>query len=183
MRTVVITSGPAALTFEQVLAQLREVSTAEQLLLTTVHMPAAEAMFLQTTGCHPTTTLLEHRQAGWPVCDTAIKLKRGPVQAVASVRYTDPLGVEQTLPGTAWRLRHVDEQTAMVLLLDTPALQEGSEVVVGYTAGFATVPPDVTAWLLGHVAYLWAHRGDEDMPADPLPHLNNLIAGWARTPI
>jgi uncharacterized phiE125 gp8 family phage protein len=183
MRTVVITPGAAALTFEEVQAQLREVSTAERLWLTQIIMPAVEGLFLEATRCHLTPTVLEHRQHGWPVCDNAIALNRGPVQSVASVKYIDPAGTEQTLPTSAWRLRHVDEQTAHVLPLDAPEAQEHTEVVVRYTAGFAVVPAHARTWLLGQVAHLWANRGDEAQQAEPLPHLNTLIAGWARVAI
>lgn len=183
MRTVVITPGAAALTFDEVQAQLREVSTAEQLWLTQIIMPAVEGLFLQATRCHLTPTVVEHRQHGWPLQGGAITLQRGPVQSVASVTYTDPAGATQTLATTSWRLRHDDEQTTSVQLLDTPEVQDGSEVVVRYTAGFATVPANARAWLLGQVAHLWANRGDEAQQADPLPHLNTLIAAWSRVPI
>lgn len=184
MRSVIVAPGAAAISFETLVAHLKGDLTDEQAYVEGVLVPAVQGMFSRLTRCFATSTTVEHRQHGWPDLANCIDLQWGPVSGVLSVSYTDAAGQPQTLPSDQWRLRHRDGQSSSVVLLSNPVVQDGSEVVVRYTAGFVAVPAEVELWMLGHIAHAWANRGDGGgIPAEPLPNLDVFIAAWRRAAI
>lgn len=183
MPTAVITPGAAAVTAADVRAQARIDATDEDAYITGFLIPSVEQMFVDATRCRLTTTVLEQVGYAWP-CDGLLPLLEGPVQSVASVTYTAVGGAATVLPTAGWRLQAMDDQTARLVLLSTPELEEGGTVAVRYTAGFTATPAPARLWLLAHVAHFFNHReaaasGD----LKPLPFVSHLIAKWLRVPI
>jgi uncharacterized phiE125 gp8 family phage protein len=100
------------------------------------------------------------RAAGFPCADKAIRLWKGPVTAIVSVKYDDSDGVEQTLAS----FRLVEGANAKLLPAygsswPVAKAAEGS-VRITYTAGYAAdeIPPELDQAMLLLIGHFYANR-------------------------
>lgn len=90
----------------------------------------------------------------------AIELPASPVTAVASIKYLDVDGVEQTMPDTDYTV-DTDSLIGRVVAEEWPETADKINAVrVRYTSGwsFADFPPVLKQWLVIRVATLYEHR-------------------------
>lgn len=93
----------------------------------------------------------------------AAELELGPdVSSIVSIQYLDAAGAAQTMPGTDYVLDSVDVTECWVLPvagMSWPSTADtGNAVRVRITAGMATVPESVRAWMLLRLGTLYANR-------------------------
>lgn len=112
-----------------------------------------------------------------------IRLPRGPVQSVSSVKYVDGNGTEQTVSGSLYQA-DVYSTPARIRLVSgaawpTPKMGHMNAVLVTYLAGYATVNAipkaarDAMKLILTH---LERNRGDES--AEMPPAVKHLLAPY-----
>lgn len=118
----------------------------------------------------------------------AILLGLGPVQSIASVKYYDLAGVQQTLDPATYSLDSDSNDRAGYVLPSASAstwpdtLDAANALRVrfacGYGASGAAVPPDIIAWIKARVATLYKHRDETvvstivvQVPSGPLDSL------------
>jgi uncharacterized phiE125 gp8 family phage protein len=115
--------------------------------------------------------------------DGLLRLPRGPIVAVESIRLRDELGALVDLDLSAYRaVPHsnlITRPSGADWSLD--AYPPGPDrIVVRYTAGFGTEPADVPQRVRAAIkvilAHLYEHRGDDDV-ADIPPAAEALLAG------
>ena len=136
---------------------LRVDGTDEDALIQGLISAARETCEDRTEGTVPVT--------GWRLTlDTfpdAIKLPRPPIVSVESVKYIDTAGVQQTLSPLDYVVDTASSPGYIV-----PAFGKAwpetrgqiNAVEVEYTAGSATPPAAIKAWLLLAVGDMYAHR-------------------------
>lgn len=91
----------------------------------------------------------------------AIALPNPPVSAVASVKYTDTAGVEQTIDPDSYVLADYGMVPSIYPLDPWPSVGAyPNPVRVRYTASGAAVPAVVKVAMLELVAYYYEHRDD-----------------------
>ena len=91
----------------------------------------------------------------------AIKLPRGPVASVASVKYLDANGVEQTLSPADYLVDTVSTPGYIVPAYgkEWPTTRDQiNAVTVDYTAGNATPTHALKAWMLLAIGEMYANR-------------------------
>lgn len=115
-----------------------------------------------------------------------IDLQLPDVQAIASVKYLDVAGTEQTLASTAYRL---DASTTPCWLLpaygsEWPATLEAANAVrvcfsVGFGDAAADVPEDIRLWMIAHAAQvLRVPEGITTGQLASLPFVDHLLDTW-----
>ncbi len=149
--------------------------------LLTIYIGAAREWAESMLGYRVGQVVVETVLSAFPAA--SIELESGPVLSVASVKYLDEAGVEQTLSDTAYVL---DRSVAPALLrLATgqswPATQAATNaVVIRYTLGYSAVgddpqvlplPNGILAAMLLVIAHRYRNREDstvEQMQSIPL---------------
>lgn len=140
-------------------AHLRVSAAAEDALIT-LYLSSAKAAIESATAKLLTAQTVIQKAEGFPCGDRAIRLFKGPVSAIVSVKYDDVNGVEQTL--TDFRLiEGVNAKLLPAYASSWPVAKaaEGS-VRITYTAGYATngVPPEIDQAVLYLVAHFYSNR-------------------------
>lgn len=164
------TAAPArrAVTLSDALAQVREFegdNGAGDALLEGFIAAAHEACEQRTERTLITSTW-QLTMDGFPVANwlAAIRILRSPVQAVASIKYDDADGVEQTLAPTAYRVNINAEPATVTPVGSWPATLAGhtGTVRVTFVAGYGDNPADVPMplrqWVLLAVGDLYERR-------------------------
>lgn len=85
-----------------------------------------------------------------------------PYLSMSTVTYTDSGGASQTMPSTDYWVDLTDA-VPVLRFLESPAIKEGTMIVVSYTAGYADLPPEVThaaISLIGH----WYNNPEATQP-------------------
>jgi len=135
------------------------VSTDDTLLTRLISVARAEAEGITQRSLAPTTW--EVVLDTWP--SREIRLPRGPVTAVSSVKYYDEDGVEQTLSASIYET-DLDSLVARVQPRDGEEWPDlavmANAVRVRYTAGWtaSAIPVEIKQWILVRVAGLYAQR-------------------------
>lgn len=152
-----ITTPTEPITLAEAKLHLRVDDTAEDALITALISAARETCEDRIEGTIPVT--------GWRLTldsfPDAIKLPRGPVSSAESVEYIDESGVEQTLSSLDYLV-----DTASTPGYVVPAYGKAwpetrdqiNAVVVEYTAGSATTPHALKAWMLLAIGEMFANR-------------------------
>lgn len=152
-----ITTPTEPVTLAEAKLHLRVDGTDEDALIQGLISAARETCEDRTEGTVPVT--------GWRLTlDTfpdAIKLPRPPIVSVESVQYIDTAGVQQTLSPLDYVVDTASSPGYIV-----PAFGKAwpetrgqiNAVEVEYTAGSATPPAAIKAWLLLAVGDMYAHR-------------------------
>ena len=153
-----ITTPTEPVTLAEAKLHLRGVDdTAEDALITALISAARETCEDRIEGTIPVT--------GWRLTldafPDAIKLPRGPVASVESVKYLDAAGVEQTLSPLDYLVDTASMQGYIV-----PAYGKAwpdtrgqiNAVTVEYTAGSASAPHALKAWMLLAIGEMFANR-------------------------
>jgi uncharacterized phiE125 gp8 family phage protein len=116
----------------------------------------------------------------WPADNGPIKLPRGPIQSVTSVKYTDSAEVQTTLTVTTDYL--VSTVQAKIIpaynkCWPMAALRPIDAIVVRYVAGYVTVPRRYREAVLLVTSWGYNHRGDDphDMDASTMRAVKALI--------
>lgn len=152
-----ITTPIEPITLAEAKLHLRVDDTAEDALITALISAARETCEDRIEGTIPVTVWRLTLDA-FP---DAIKLPRGPVASVESVKYLDAAGVEQTLSPMDYVVDTVSSPGYIVPAFGKawPETRDQINAVeVEYTAGSATPPPAVKAWMLLAVGDMYAHR-------------------------
>lgn len=110
-----------------------------------------------------------------------IVLPKGPVTAVASIKYDDPAGAEQTLPPETYAVDLVSDPQCIVLnagqswpvVAATP-----NPVRVEFTTGYETLPKRMKTGVLMTVASLYDDRTTGELPGAALDMLEPFRTGW-----
>ena len=153
-----ITTPTEPVTLAEAKLHLRGVDdTAEDALITALISAARETCEDRIEGTIPVT--------GWRLTldafPDAIKLPRGPVASVESVKYLDAAGVEQTLSPLDYLVDTASMQGYIV-----PAYGKAwpdtrgqiNAVAVEYTAGSDAAPHALKAWMLLAIGEMFANR-------------------------
>lgn len=159
-----ITTPVEPITLAEAKLHLRVDDTAEDALITALISAAREACEDRIEGTVPVT--------GWRLTldafPDAIKLQRGPVSSVESVKYLDAAGVEQTLSPLDYLV-----DTASTPGYIVPAFGKAwpdtrdqiNAVTVEYTAGSAAPAHALKAWMLLAIGEMYANReGSAERP-------------------
>lgn len=152
-----ITTPTEPVTLAEAKLHLRETDTAEDALITALISAARETCEDRIEGTIPVT--------GWRLTldsfPDAIKLPRGPIASVESVKYLDTAGVEQTLSSLDYLVDTASTQGYIVPAYgkEWPETRDQiNAVTVEYTAGAATAPHALKAWMLLAVGEMFANR-------------------------
>ena len=127
--------------------------------LLSVMVSAARELGESLTGRSWAEKTLELVLDGFPGTST-IELPMSPVNAVASVKYLDADGVEQTMPSADYVV-DIDSLVGRLVAEEWPETKETVNAVrIRYTAGWsaANVPVAIKQWLLIRVATMYEHR-------------------------
>lgn len=161
LRLVTAPTTPA-LSLAEAKAHLRVDSTAEDTLIESL-VTAATDMAEQQTRRALMQQTWELTLDAFP---TAFELTRVPVQSIASVKYTDISGVEQTLDPSAYTLDTSDGYGFAYVKpaygTEWPSAREG--VKVRYVAGYAdaaAVPEPIVQWIKLMVSTMFDNRETE----------------------
>ena len=161
LRLVTAPTTPA-LSLAEAKAHLRVDSNAEDTLIESL-VTAATDMAEQQTRRALMQQTWELTLDAFP---TAFKLTRVPVQSIASVKYTDISGVEQTLGPSAYTLDTSDgygfAYVKQAYGTEWPSAREG--VKVRYVAGYAdaaAVPEPIVQWIKLMVSTMYTNRETE----------------------
>ncbi len=116
----------------------------------------------------------------WPESDGPIKLPRGPIQSVTSVKYTDSAGTETTLTVTTdYLVSTVRARIIPAYGCSWPSaiLRPIDAIVVRFVAGYTTVPARYKNAILLATSGFYNHRGDDphDMDAATMRAVKALI--------
>ena len=118
-------------------------------------------------------------------CDTALRLPRRPVTAVASVTYSDTTGAIQNLDSTAWRV--TGDELRPAIGAAWPVVARGdAAVTVTFTAGFAAgmVPADLLAAVRMLLTHLMINRSAVTTgAANEMPLGPSALCDQHRTPV
>lgn len=151
------TTPTEPVTLDEAKLHLRVDGSDEDALITALIAAAREACEDRIDGTVPVT--------GWRLTldafPGAIKLLRGPVSSVQSVKYLDTTGVEQTLSPLDYLV-----DTASTPGYIVPAYGKAwpetrdqiNAVEVEYTAGSAAAPHALKAWMLLAIGEMFANR-------------------------
>lgn len=135
------------------------VTTDDTLLTRLISVARAEAEGITKRSLAPTTW--EVVLDTWPRWE--IRLPRGPVTAVSSVKYYDEDGVEQTLSTSIYEA-DLDSLVARVQPRDGEEWPDvdvmANAIRIRYTAGWsaAACPVEIKQWIMVRVASLYAQR-------------------------
>lgn len=152
-----ITTPTEPVTLAEAKLHLRETDTAEDALITALISAARETCEDRIEGTIPVT--------GWRLTldsfPDAIKLPRGPIASVESVKYLDTAGVEQTLSPLDYLVDTASTQGYIVPAYGKawPETRDQiNAVTVEYTAGASAAPHAIKAWMLLAVGDMFANR-------------------------
>ena len=153
-----ITTPTEPVTLAEAKLHLRGVDdTAEDSLITALISAARETCEDRIEGTVPVT--------GWRLTldafPDAIKLPRGPVASVESVKYLDADGMQQALSALDYLVDTVSTPGYIVPAYGKawPETREQINAVeVEYTAGSATTPAALKAWMLLAIGEMFANR-------------------------
>ena len=152
-----ITTPTEPVTLAEAKLHLRVDDTAEDALITALISAARETCEDRIDGTIPVT--------GWRLTldafPDAIKLPRGPVASVESVKYLDADGMQQALSALDYLVDTVSTPGYIVPAYGKawPETREQINAVeVEYTAGSATTPAALKAWMLLAIGDMYANR-------------------------
>lgn len=114
-----------------------------------------------------------------------IKLSRGPVQSIDSIKYIDTNGTLQTLDPATYVFDASDlvQRVAPAFGSVWPVTQRQiAAVQVNFTAGVSDptlVPPTIATWMLARIATAYEHRTESEVVArgkmEALPYLDAIL--------
>jgi len=106
------------------------------------------------------------------------RLPVAPVQSVASVKYIDTDGQENTLPTDTYELRAdgLEASIARRYGQHWPAIQRGSRITVTAVAGYSSVPPAVRHAMLLFIAEAYENR--ENAPQGGWSAMDSLLSNY-----
>lgn len=134
-------------------------------------------------------TFPPYAEDAWQGCQsvrrTAIRLPLWPVTAVASVKYYDAAGTQQTLVADTDYLTHLSYMPALIYPapgLSWPVVQSGrlGAVEVTFTAGENVIPPQAKQAILLTLDYWFKNRGGDEDPTAGVPDGLGLPPGAIR---
>ena len=113
----------------------------------------------------------------------AIRLPLPPFREVVSITYLDTNGVEQTLPGSAYRATHGGVLSSTATWPDTAQISGAVSII--FTAGLDEAPASIKQVILALAFYWYENRGAAAIPAlagQEVPFgFDDLLTQW-RTP-
>lgn len=155
--------------------QLRVTDTAEDALIT-LYITAARETLEDRLECTLPVTSWRLTLDAFP---SAIKLRRGPIAEVTSVKYLDATGTQQTLAPADYTVDTASTPGYIVPAYGKawPTTREQINAVeVEYIAGSAAVPFALKAWMLLAIGDMYAHReGSTDRPTVPHDFADRLL--------
>ena len=163
-----LSSAPEAepVTEAEARVQIRFPGTGEADLITELITTAREE-YEALTGRQLITATWELRLDAFPSCNGTIELLHAPVQSIASVKYFDTDGDEQTWDAGNYLLDpySLPGRLDPAFSVSWPATRERTNAVkVTFVAGYgdaaANVPKRRKQWILMEMARLWSSRGD-----------------------
>lgn len=178
--SVVVPPTEDPVTLAEAKAQCRATHSAEDALIGIYIKAATEFAQNRKNGSICTRTL-ELRLDEFPGNDQVIKLPRGPVSGVVTVKYIDEAQAEQQLASTEWTLDNRGEIAQLVPAYgkDWPATASCIDAVrVQYQAGTsaANVPASIKLFVLAMVATMFAVReSDAERVVQKHPFLDGLL--------
>jgi uncharacterized phiE125 gp8 family phage protein len=91
------------------------------------------------------------------------RLVHSPFVSIDSVRYTNTSGVVTTMPSTDYFLIRSEEPTIYINFSELPSIKDGTEIQINYTAGYASVPPQIEQLLIALVG-AWYNNPEVTSP-------------------
>lgn len=154
-------------TTDEAMNWLRVSETSEAAIVARL-VKAARLQAETKTGCQCVTATWIQKMDAFPDDADFVRLRRGPLQSVTSVKYLDSSGVQQTLVADTDYLVDTDARPGRIYLPDGatwPTTDDVPRAVeITYVAGWplsggaATTPEDVKFWILRRAATLYEHR-------------------------
>lgn len=160
---VITPAAQEPITLAEARAQCRVDGTEEDTLLA-IYISAARASCEGLTQRPLITRTYEQTLDAFPAEEIALRV--ASVQSIASVKYTDTAGAEQTINSTAYTLDGTNSLQPWLLPAVGSVWPDTEETInavrVRFVAGFgataADMPADVRVWLLMTVALMFNNR-------------------------
>jgi uncharacterized phiE125 gp8 family phage protein len=171
------------ITLDEAKAQLRWTNNAEDALIS-FYISVARDLCEMETGRALTVQTWEQSRCGFA---DEMMLGRAPVASIASIKYTDSNGVEQTLASTEYVLDNSSDSIARVVLAPNkswPAVYAGINTVrIRYVAGYASadaVPPVLRQWMLLQITHWFKNRQSVEVGnvVNEFPFVKNLLNAY-----
>ena len=155
---VAVAPQTTLLSVEDIKVNNRVTHTAEDALLGAI-AKSADAFIQTYTGQALMTQTIRHAFVGWA---EQMRIKKGPLQSIASITYVDENGATQVLPTTDYVVENPDDSFVVIRWasdatwpnLDTSSLYPVTiNGVYGYSDA-ASVPADIVQaarWMAGHM--------------------------------
>lgn len=167
----------------KIITDLQDVEPYAEDSLISAWITAARTVAEHYTGRSLAPQTLEMVLPAFPVA--GFDLDAPPVASVTSIKYTDVLGVEQTVSTSLYKLNAYGSARRVELTYGStwPTTRDEPEAVrVRYVAGYAPTPPAVKAALKLMVGWFNEHRGSEMDPDNIQPpaakSLLNTVKSW-----
>lgn len=165
-------------TISEAREQLRIDDTNEDMLLASL-IGAARQAFEEHTGCQLMPAVWQQQMSAWPA-GGRIRLGRWPVLSVGAITYRDTLGLEQTLPVSAYHVISQTDGGGEIVRAEHavwPATAARPDAVsISFTAGHALLPPLYRRIVLMLVGVLYRHR-EADAELDLAPFVRQYLRG------
>lgn len=98
--------------------------------------------------------------------DEDIEIPLGPVSSVTSIKYIDPNGIEQTIPGASYYVDTASLSAWVIPQDEWPlTMRTANAVAVRYVAGAAAAPEPIRHAILLLVATWYENRSTGEIPA------------------
>lgn len=125
--------------------------------LLTIYLKAA----IEEVEAHTGLTLAQTTFYGYTESiGEEVEIKKYPLSSVASVKYYDSDGVQQTMNVANYRLDSISIPPK-VIIEDVPSVYYRSDAVtIEFTAGYSSIPDGIKAAILLQVGYLYENSGD-----------------------
>ncbi|NBW09768.1 MAG: hypothetical protein EBR82_17265 [Caulobacteraceae bacterium] len=111
----------------------------------------------------------------------SIELPKGPVTAVAWIKYYDTTGTEQTLDASKYLVDLISNPARLVPVpgLSWPAAQtRPNAITVQFTSGYTTIPPKILQAIRTTVAAWFQTRETTDLPVGVAEMLDLRGGNW-----
>lgn len=128
----------------------------------------------QQTNRALVTQTVRDRFDVWPCDGEVLKLTKGPVQSISSVKYIDTDGAEQTLSSSVYGLlKGEPARVFLKYLQDWPDIAEQPGAIsIEYVAGQDAPDSELVMCVLLFVGYFFENRQAKDVPAGLIDYVS-----------
>lgn len=179
----IIAPSTEPITLDEAKAQLRFTSDAEDSIISSLIVAARDLCESETGRALMPQTWESSHCGFW----NGMCLNRAPVASIASIKYTDANGTEQTLADTEYMLDNASDAFARVVLAPNkswpPSYFGINTVRIRYLAGYANadaVPQALKQWMLLQISNWFRNRESVSVGvvATKMDYVDNLLNAY-----